>query len=487
MTVSNQTVFVVHRGNGAAKIFPYNFRLTELAMVRVSLRDYVSKEELRVLLPSEYSITGVARNNYTGGSVTYPLTSDPAIPTTQELVIERVVDFRQDLVLLNEGGFYPEAVEYQLDLLEFQIQQLANWFGRSILVPIGVDIPSWRSFPNSNLLYVNGANEVVQSETPINEKSLRIEADNALLDEIKLKSDKTIRVTVQGDWLEGGGTLEANFDVDVTPRAIAALKAAETAIQEENLKGLAFKDKITVSDIETSGSNSPAAVLTQAGVWVVIPGGGDMLSVFYDPHGLAKDVYLMSSMQETEHDLILKPAERTAIASAVRYSEVQTLTPAEQAQARLNILAASQADLIAFSEAAELALSEKLDKNGTAANSEKLGGKTEYGMSIEGPIADRISQVEAGNASVTSAQFPVGTLALLCLEIGRPSVENGSTTAGGNLRTLVLRVENRTNILGSISRGARQAGTWMNVSGVRMDHADSPLSQEWVGYWVRIL
>lgn len=179
MTVNTQTVYVLHRGNGAAVTFPYNFRLTEPSMVRVSLRDYNTKEIIRELLHSEYIITGVDLKNYSGGSVTYPIAGTP-ISSNVEILIERVVTYTQELVLLNEGGFFPEAVEYQFDKIVFQIQQLYLALQVAVKVPVGETPPTFFVTEPNKLLYLDPAGVVKSSNTPLNEVDLRIAGDEAL-------------------------------------------------------------------------------------------------------------------------------------------------------------------------------------------------------------------------------------------------------------------------------------------------------------------
>lgn len=183
MTILAQTVYVVHRGNGAARMFPYNFRITEREMVRVYVRDFTSKIVIAYISPADYIITGVSVDNTNGGVVTYPI-SDTPLPTTQEIVIERVVAYTQDLTLLSEGGWYPAAVEYQLDKIVMQIQQLAQQLEQSVKVPPGTPPIQMATPVPSNLLFVNADGIIVESETTHDERTLRIEGDKQITDRL---------------------------------------------------------------------------------------------------------------------------------------------------------------------------------------------------------------------------------------------------------------------------------------------------------------
>lgn len=183
MTINVQTVFVVHRGNDSAREFPYNFRISERDMVRVHLREFGTNKVIRPLSPSEYTITGVTVENTSGGVLTYPLTGSP-IPLSQEIVIERVLDYTQDLSLLSEGGWYPAAVEYQLDKIVMQIQQLAQLLQQSVKVPVGSSPIILNAPSPSRLLYITDEGVIAESETTPDERSLRIAGDKALSDRL---------------------------------------------------------------------------------------------------------------------------------------------------------------------------------------------------------------------------------------------------------------------------------------------------------------
>ncbi len=116
MTITHQTNIVTYTGNGSTTNFPFAFRVDDedhLIVTKITIADGT-----RVVVSSAaYTVSGIGDD--AGGSVTYA----PAISSSYELELKRVVPFTQDLDIQNQGGFFPEAVEDQLDLLEMQIQQ----------------------------------------------------------------------------------------------------------------------------------------------------------------------------------------------------------------------------------------------------------------------------------------------------------------------------------------------------------------------------
>lgn len=137
MTVVTSTSSVVYRGNGATVNFPYSFRIPDPLFVKISIRNYATKEVIAVLNIGEYSITGTSWTNYNGGIVTY----SPAISSVFEIVIERIVPVSQELDLNNQGGFFPESLEQALDKQTMIAQQLNTQLDdttdRAIKVPLG--------------------------------------------------------------------------------------------------------------------------------------------------------------------------------------------------------------------------------------------------------------------------------------------------------------------------------------------------------------
>lgn len=135
MTVSTSSNSVVYRGNGSATNFAVPFKVLSEDHLVVTRRVYATGEEDHVYVGTDYSYSGVGASS---GTLTL---SGAALSSTYELVIERVVDYTQDLDIVNAGGFYPESVEGQLDLIVMGIQQLAAEVGRAVRVGPGTALP----------------------------------------------------------------------------------------------------------------------------------------------------------------------------------------------------------------------------------------------------------------------------------------------------------------------------------------------------------
>lgn len=143
MTVTTTNNVVVLETNGATTVFPFNFKVIEPEHLSVERRDPTTLAIEKTYSASEYVLTGLGSNS---GSVTI----SPAPVDGKEIVIRRTVPYRQDLDLVNQGGFYPETVEEQLDLIAMQIQQTAEAVGRAPKVPFGEAALSMASLAEAN-------------------------------------------------------------------------------------------------------------------------------------------------------------------------------------------------------------------------------------------------------------------------------------------------------------------------------------------------
>lgn len=138
MTVETEERLVVYLGNGSTTNFPFNFEIPDADMLSVQLQDPDSGLVLEVLAPGTYIANGIG--NPAGGSVDYPLVGDP-IDSTRQLVIIRTVPYKQEMTITNQGGFQPEVLEQQLDLIVMQIQQIAEEQSRTLIVSPGQEVP----------------------------------------------------------------------------------------------------------------------------------------------------------------------------------------------------------------------------------------------------------------------------------------------------------------------------------------------------------
>lgn len=131
MTVSTSTNNVVYRGNGATTQFAVPFKVLDEDHLRVRRRVFATGVIDYTYVGTDYSYVGIGASS---GTLTLAGT---ALDDDYELMIERIVSYTQDLDIVNAGGFYPETVEEQLDLITMGVQQIADLAGRGAIVPVG--------------------------------------------------------------------------------------------------------------------------------------------------------------------------------------------------------------------------------------------------------------------------------------------------------------------------------------------------------------
>ncbi|MBI0168593.1 MULTISPECIES: hypothetical protein [Bartonella] len=91
-------------------------------------------------------------------------------------------------------------------------------------------------------------------------------------------------------------------------------KRADSAVQPETLGTLARKNKVVLTEIETSGAPSSTTFLSGNG-WQNLTGGGDMTVAIYDPLAKRTDAFDMGNMKEAPNAKIMTADERAKIAN----------------------------------------------------------------------------------------------------------------------------------------------------------------------------
>ena len=158
MTVTTETSSITYTGNGVATNFPYPFKIISSSHLRVS-KILISTEAVTSVSSADYTVNGVG--DASGGSIDY----SPALSSLYQLLIERVVPYTQDVDIDNEGGFLPEVVEQQLDLMVMQIQQLKQAVADLVDGGVAVSLTGMVSGPASstgdNFALFNGTSGVI--------------------------------------------------------------------------------------------------------------------------------------------------------------------------------------------------------------------------------------------------------------------------------------------------------------------------------------
>lgn len=142
MTVTSTASSVSYQGNGATISFPFSFLIPTASAAIVTLTDTTqSPVTVTTLAAAQYGILGIGSPQ--GGTVTL---TDPAtglpIAAGKTLTIRRVLPYRQDTSITNQGGFYPDVLEGALDTLAMQIQQVVESQSRAVTIPVGSGIAS---------------------------------------------------------------------------------------------------------------------------------------------------------------------------------------------------------------------------------------------------------------------------------------------------------------------------------------------------------
>ena len=132
MTVQNQNVKNVYRGNGSTTVFPFTFAINESHPEYIHV--YITNDGGKAAETTDFTCDMETR------TITYPkpTSSAPKLSATQRLTIYRLLPYEQNLNLVNQGPFFSEDVETQLDDLEMQIQQLNEEKGRSLRIGLEV-------------------------------------------------------------------------------------------------------------------------------------------------------------------------------------------------------------------------------------------------------------------------------------------------------------------------------------------------------------
>jgi hypothetical protein len=131
MTVSTTNNVTVLQGNGVTTVFPFDFKVIDEDHLVVESRE-IATGDSTVVDVADYTVAGIGDSS---GSITL----DTALAATHELVIRRVVPVKQELDIVNQGGFYPDTAEAQLDLTVMGLQQVDEKVNRALVLPEGED------------------------------------------------------------------------------------------------------------------------------------------------------------------------------------------------------------------------------------------------------------------------------------------------------------------------------------------------------------
>lgn len=133
MTISSQNRVARFLGNGATAQFPFSFKVfvaTDITVISTSLLTGLSTT---LVLNSDYTIAlNADQNANPGGNVVLPA----PLALSTSLVLTSNVAYLQGVDITNNGGFYPDVINDEFDLLTILTQQLAAGVAQAIKFPI---------------------------------------------------------------------------------------------------------------------------------------------------------------------------------------------------------------------------------------------------------------------------------------------------------------------------------------------------------------
>jgi len=208
--------------DGVMTLFPFGFKIVSATHIRLSITDLdgSNKQDVSVGL----TVAPQYLNQDNGGYVGYTPGGMP-LPTGKRVFVYRDVPNSQPNRIGNQGGFFPETHEQTFDLLEMQIQQLAEALSRTITFPYGTNGQDIPVAENGTVLgWVDGILSNIDPVAFINTAGL---------------VPATRTVTGSGG-LMGGGNLSADRVISLSLASIASLALADSAIQPIDLGSAAF-------------------------------------------------------------------------------------------------------------------------------------------------------------------------------------------------------------------------------------------------------
>jgi len=240
MTVSANDLRKSYTGNGVATSFSGPF-----AHLPTQIKVYVDG----VLQVAGYTLSAV------GGTTPTNILFTTAPGAGAAVVIERSVDYDQQLDVSNQGVVYPEQYERGFDAVVFQTQQLADRIGYAVRFPAG---------------YAGGAS-LVLPVPPVGGQAIRWNAGGTALEYFtpiagsvtSVAATGSTGLSVGGSPITSSGTL--TFTLSANLQSWSSVSPS-TKADASHTHG--------ISDIDATGTPSGTTFLRGDGVWAVPAGGG---------------------------------------------------------------------------------------------------------------------------------------------------------------------------------------------------------------------
>lgn len=116
--------------DGVNRVWAYGFKILRDTHVRLDITD--NDGVVLASLTSGFIVTGVGSD--AGGTVTYPIAPEAALPVGFKVQIIRDVPASQEAEIGNQGGFHAQTHEDALDKLTMLVQQIISGGLRRVMV-----------------------------------------------------------------------------------------------------------------------------------------------------------------------------------------------------------------------------------------------------------------------------------------------------------------------------------------------------------------
>lgn len=328
MTVETQLNLVYFVGDDIATVFPFTFPVYDEDHIRVYLEDETTYVQT-LIADNLYSVTGIGNEN--GGNV---ITNDPA-PIGSKLLIARVLPLQQDLDVDNQGGFYPNNFEAQLDLTEMQIQQLNEEQNRSVRGQIGETWPELPGPPPRRGMLLGFVDDETAYPTIDTLEILFLLMVQILRAGFGIRLDinytaHTITIVNTGGGGGGGGDVSWLLEAGATPLKLTQFTAA-AALDGSELVGLVqggANVKATITDVITGSTTITVELIIDTIAAALTMGGG--VNIVFDD---GANTITLSTIEMTDSEgwigtdqfKVLTPRRLYTLAAEVTLTDAATI------------------------------------------------------------------------------------------------------------------------------------------------------------------
>jgi hypothetical protein len=167
VSFSSTTNRVSYTGNGNVDTYSYTFKIFDDDDLLVTVRN-TSDVETTLTKTTDYTVTGVGES--AGGTIVLVnsaqawLDADGDLKSGYILTIRRVLDLIQETDIRNQGAYYPEVIENQLDKMVMLDQQQQDEIDRSIKSPETISAAQFDMELPSDLLESGGKVPLVNED-----------------------------------------------------------------------------------------------------------------------------------------------------------------------------------------------------------------------------------------------------------------------------------------------------------------------------------